>query len=162
MLEALLIGMIFMILSSSMYGYAGMENRYIKNKIHEDEAYYAAVTAVRMMVQEIMDHEAVKGSAAYQLTYGTGMKKRTVNLIFEAEDSDVMGEVDIPVDVWSEVEDDLLYLAAEVHVGEAKSTVRVQMRKEKEFDSMTGEPPEATEKVRWVPVVYETGGSHVQ
>ena len=162
MLEALIIGMIFMILSSSMYCYAGMENRYIKNKINEDEAYYAAVTAVRRMVQEITDHEAAKGSAAYQLTHGTGMKKRTVNLIFEAEDSDVMGEVDIPVDVWSEVEDDLLYLAAEVHVGEAKSTVRVQMRKEEEIDPMTGEPPEATERVRWVPVVYETGGSHVQ
>ena len=164
MLEVLVIGMAVMILTSVMYLYAGIEYRYALGKAEKEEAYYAAMSAVRLMEREVTEGEYAEGTAAYALTKGSGLKKYETELVFEADHTE--GEVKIPVTVWSEVAGNELYLAAEAGVGDKRTVVKLRMLKtEENIDAIVeNESVTATDSnaapaanVRWTPVAYENG-----
>ena len=168
MVEVVLVIMIFTILASSLYGLAGMENRRVMRNISEEEAYYAAVSAVRLMEKEVTSGEIEAGLPAYELIAGDGMKKRGAEICFEPDEPDGEGKaVRIPVEIWSERHGDELLLAAraEVHGVEKVVTMTLEKQKlvvEEEEDESEGtrtaspsEPEEALESAEvWVPVSY--------
>ena len=55
MVEAMVVVMMFTLLASTLYGIAGMRHKMAIRRIQEDEAYYAAVSAVRLMAAELAE-----------------------------------------------------------------------------------------------------------
>ena len=164
MLEVMAILMIVLLLVSTLYGIAGMRYRRALAKIQEEEAYYTAIAAVRMMAKEVVEEDADEGSISCMLTKGSGMRKKNTFIEFE---SDIDGEiVEIPVTVWSERNGEELILGAESGTGTASRTIRMQLKKEVEIQELPSENPwtEATPSnpviqtiIRWVPVSYQIG-----
>lgn len=161
LLEVMTVMMIILLLTSALYGIVGMEHRRSIRKVREEEAYYAAMAAVRMMGKEVAKGEAEEGAASDVLTEGMG--KRTAFLVF---DSETGGEkTELPVTVWSERDGENLILAAEA--GEANGTTIVTLRLLKEVDVLelpmehqwieaTPSEPVKEEVIRWIPIRYET------
>ena len=139
MVEVMAVMMIVLLLVSTLYGIVGMGHRRTLSKIDEEEAYYAALTAVRLMEKEVIETEAEEGTASYVFVQGSGMRKKTTCMEFE---SDVDGEIiEIPVTVWTERNGDELILGAESGTGAASRTVTMRLKKEEENS-------------RWIPVSY--------
>lgn len=165
MLEAVIAVMIFVMLASSLYALSGMEHRYVLSKMKEDEAYYAAVSAVRLMAQEVVSGDDSNGTAVQKLTSGTGMKKCRTSIVFEPKDSDetVSKAVEIPVTVWSKREKDELILAARAEVGGKTKVVTMKLLKTEDISEENVENREiakmasdsnAGEISKWVPISY--------
>ena len=73
MLEVMAILMIVLLLVSTLYGIAGMRYRRALAKIQEEEAYYTAIAAVRMMAKEVVEEDADERSISCMLTKGSGI-----------------------------------------------------------------------------------------
>lgn len=165
MLEVVVVMMIFMILASSLYTIAGMKHKKAVAEVSEDEAYYAAVTAVRMMAQEVIHGESDNGTAAYVLTRGDGLEKRWTKIRFIPEDREkVEREIEISVCIWSERNGDELLLGAEADAGGHTKSVTMRLEKKAEpaavmaddesmVTASASEPAEAIID-RWIPVSY--------
>lgn len=164
MLEVVVVMMIFMILASSLYALAGMKHRRVVSEVREEEAYYAAVSAVRMMAQEVVNRAFEDGTAADALTRGDGMEKRWTKIRFVPEDSEKPDrEIEIPVCIWSERDGDELLLGAEARTGGQTKTVTMRLvRKAEPVDlaeeellvkASASEPVDVTVS-RWIPVSY--------
>ena len=125
MLEVILVIMAGMILAASLYLLAGMEQRRVQAHVKEDEAYYAALAAVRMMAQEMMTGNDDEGTVYHALSSGNGMKKQTTRLLFESDELEE--PVQIPVTIWSKRNGDELVLAAEAESGGKTSIMTVRM-----------------------------------
>ena len=161
MLEVLAVLMIVLLLISTLYGTVGMGYRRTLAKIDGEEAYYAALTAVRLMAREVVKTEAEEGTASCALTQGSGMNKKTTVIEFESDED---GEtIEVPVIVWSDCKGDELILGAESGTGAASRTVTMRLKKEVEVLELSGEDQEieatASNPVkvtvsRWVPVSY--------
>ena len=143
MIEVLIIMMVFAILASSLYGYSGIKHRKVLAKVCEDEAHYAAVSAVRLMEREILSTNAEEGNAAYVLSYGDGMRKKRTYIAFESETGEK--EVQLPVTIWSERDGDTLVLEAEATQEKQTSLVKLHLIQKQITE---------TESC-WVPVSYE-------
>ena len=141
MLEVLVILMIITTLTATLYGAAGSSYRRTLSRVHEDEAYYAATAAVQLLAKEILSNDIDEETIAYELSSGTGMKRKMTNLVFQPEDEGE--EIRIPVCVWSECDGERLLLAAEVTCYGIKKQVTLQLKKK-----------ETETEERWVPVRY--------
>lgn len=67
MLEVMIIIMVFMVLAASLFASAGAINRRAVSRAANNEAYYAALAAVKLMAGEVMNHNNEVGSAANDL-----------------------------------------------------------------------------------------------
>ena len=152
MLEVLVILMIITTLTATLYGVAGSSYQRTLSRVHEDEAYYAAIATVQLLAKEVLSDDIAEGSIAYELISETGMKKRTTNLVFQSEDEEK--EIRIPVCIWSECDGERLLLAAEVTCYGIKKQVTLQLEK-KEPKKETETETEIETEEPWVPVRYD-------
>lgn len=143
LLEVMTVMMIVLVLASALYGLAGAEYRRIMGQVQEDEAYYTALAAVRLMAQEIKEHTEDENGAVCELICENGMKRRKTELLFEPEDGE-WNEYSKPVTIWSEWDHGTLVLAAEAETGKRTCLVKLKLRLK-----------ELEEKICWVPIAYE-------
>lgn len=115
MVEAMVIVMIFTLLASTLYSLAEMKHRMAIRRVQEDEAYYAAVCAVRLLAEELGDGE-------YEERISNGIELLGTEITFVPDDSD--GEmVSVPVEVWTERSGDELLLGAKAEYGTREKKV---------------------------------------
>lgn len=143
LLEVMTVMMIVLVLASALYGLAGAEYRRTMRQVQEDEAYYTALAAVRLMAQEVTEHTEDENGAVCELTCENGMKRRKTELLFEPEDGE-WNESSRPVTIWSKWDHETLVLAAEAETGKRTCLVKLKLRLE-----------ELEEEIRWVPIAYE-------
>lgn len=155
MLEVMVTLMIGLMLISTFYLLIRMEYLQVLAGIQEKEAYYAAVSAVRMMEEAVMYGEYEEGSAAYALTYGDGMEKYETRILFESDEEDDGRNVEIPVEIWSEREENELLLSARATRGGKIKVVSLRMVKIIEKFEDNVENYEETEL--WIPIEYNCG-----
>ena len=107
MLEVLVIMMVFMVFASSMFtSAAAMHQRGMRN-IAKNEAYHAALTAVRLMEEEI----SRGGAASDFLVKDGGMEPRETNItVMPVDGGDAFS---VPVTVASKRDGDRLILYGE-------------------------------------------------
>lgn len=132
LLEVLVVMMIVLTLTSSLYSLAGMKQRNAIGKIQEDEAYYAAVSSVKLMAEEVINGTCEEGTASYVLASGDGIGEIKSNIIFQPDNGDPSGEIVIPVTLWSERSGDELLISAEAESGEKRKIVTIQLLKTEE------------------------------
>lgn len=143
LLEVMTVLMIVLLLISTLYGMSGARYRKATERIQEDEAYYTALAAVRLMAREVMEYTENGNDVFYELTDEDGMERQTTELLFEPDDEG--GEtVVIPVTVWSIWENETLVLTAEAERG--KKTCRVKFKIHLEI---------MDEEMSWIPMGYE-------
>lgn len=143
LLEVMTVMMIVLVLASALYGLAGAEYRRTMSQVQEDEAYYTALAAVRLMAQEVTEHTEDENGTVCELTCENGMKRRKMELLFEPEDGE-WNEYSKPVTIWSKWDHGMLVLAAEAETGKRTCLVKLKLRLE-----------ELEEEIRWVPIAYE-------
>lgn len=125
MLEVLVIMMVFMVFTTTMFtSAAAMHQRGMRN-IAKNEAYHAALTAVRLMEEEI-----TKGGAASDfLVKDGGMEPRETNITVVPEDGSAAFSV--PVTVASKRDGDRLILYGEaVSDGQRKAVSMILVKQE--------------------------------
>ena len=133
MLEVLVIMMIFMIFASSMFtSAAAMHQRGMRN-IAKNEAYHAALTAVRLMEEEI----SKGGAASDLLVKDGGMEPRETNITVVPEDgSDAFS---VPVKVASKRDGDRLILYGEAVLDGQQRAVSMTLVKQESGDWIPSE-----------------------
>lgn len=135
MLEVMIVIMAFMIVSSSLLAVSAQARKRAARRAAETEAYYAAVTAVRMMAGEIMENEDPPGPVAMALETPPGLSvtAETLTVKVTGETAKEMPETfTIPVRVASEVSEDgnLLTLCAEAEVAGERQLVSLSLEKQ--------------------------------
>lgn len=124
MLEVMVLIMIFLLLSSSLLTTAVSGHKRAVASVRKEEAYCAALSAVRLMANEVMEHGEETGTVSERLLSGRGMKKRKTVLSFA---DDGVCEVSVPVTLWSERNGNELILYAEAELGGYSEMVSVMM-----------------------------------
>ena len=114
MLEVMVLIMIFLILSSSLLTTAVSGHKRAVASVRKEEAYCAALSAVRLMASEMMEHGEETGTVSERLLSGRGMKKRETVLSFA---DDGACEVSVPITLWSERNGNELILYAKAELG---------------------------------------------
>ena len=152
MLEVMVIMMLVMMMISVIYMLTGMEYRQVYGRVQEEEAYYAAVSAVRMMEQAVLSGECEEGSAADVLIEGDGMSRMRTKLVFDDENL-----VEIPVTIWSERDGEELLLAAEATCGKKTKVVTLRLVKSARWSEeiATASNGSRGETEKWIPAAYE-------
>ena len=153
MLEVLIVIMTVLLLTSAGYLLIGMEHRRVQSRIKEDEAYYAALAAVRMMAQEVLNGDDEEGTIAHELISGSGMKKRTSMMTFESDE--IENIIQIPVTVWTEHTGDELLLAAEAGSGANARTMTLLLKYIYKEDGYEDADSEVEHNKQWVLVSYQ-------
>ena len=120
MVEAMVVVMIFLLLASTLYGLAGMKHRMAIWRVQEDEAYYAAVSAVRLMAEELEDKE-------YKAKISNGIEPFGTEITFVPDDPDIEA-VSVPVEVWVERSGNELLLGAKAEYGTREKKVTLLLR----------------------------------
>lgn len=134
MLEVLAIMMVFMVFTTSMFTSAAAMNRRGLRTAAKNEAYHAALTAVRLMADEI-----INGGAASDLLSGDGgMGPRETCITVMPEDGS--GAFSVPVTVASQRDGDRLVLYGESVVDGQRKAVSMTLVKQESGD--------------WIPVEY--------
>lgn len=133
MLEVLVIMMFFMVFASSMFTSAAVIHQRGMRNIAKNEAYHAALTAVRLMEEEISKGGAVSDF----LVKDGGMEPRETNITVVPEDgSDVFS---VPVTVASKRDGDRLILYGEAVLDGQRKAVSMTMVKQKSGDWIPSE-----------------------
>lgn len=122
MVEAMVVVMMFALLASTLYGIAGMRHKMAIRRIQEDEAYYAAVSAVRLMAAELAE-----GGAEEE--FCDGMEPFYTEITFVPDDIET-DEVSIPVEIWADRSGDELLLTAKVKYGSIEKQATLLLRLE--------------------------------
>lgn len=135
MFEVMILIMIFLMVSSALLASASSDHRRAVESVRKEEAYCAALSAVRVMAEEVMENEGESGTLSEIFLSGRGMKKKTTEIVFE---SDERTEVSIPVTVWTRKDGDEVIIYAKAAIGEYSETVSVTMK----YSDM------------WIPVMY--------
>lgn len=157
MVEAMVVVMIFMILASTLYGISGIKHQMTIRRVQEDEAYYAALTAVRLMAEEINN-----GQCGDMIS--NGMESFETEISFIPDDADKEA-VSVPVEICTERSGEDLLLTAKARDGKKEKRVTLLLH----LDSGTGQAVihETADKIAdatmsdayedrwWVPVHYK-------
>ena len=117
MVQVLILIMIILMFLTSLFSYAGFRHRAALMRIQTEEAKYAAKAAVNLMEIEIEN-----GNTEWLIH---GLEKTETLLEFKSEDGNT--EVEIPVSIWIELEENEVYLFAEAGVGAQKEVVHAVM-----------------------------------
>ena len=157
MVEAMVVVMMFTLLASTLYGIAGMRHKMAIRRIQEDEAYYAAVSAVRLMAAELAED-------GLEEDFYDGMEPFNTEITFVPDDLEA-DEVSIPVEIRADRSGDELLLAANVKYGTGEKQATLLLRLEETVTEVIEDPKVVDEKVsssnahleyesRWVPLYY--------
>lgn len=158
MVEAMVIVMLFTLLASALYGLAGMKHRMAIHRMQEDEAYYAAVSAVRLMAAELAD-----GENEEQIS--NGFEPFHTVITFEPDDFETE-VISVPVEIWAERNGDELLLEAKAKCESVEKQVMLILYLEEMEIEITEKPEAAVEtatssnpsfeyKSRWIPIYYQ-------
>lgn len=127
MLEVMTVIAVLMAAAASMLMSASAMNRREIRKIEKNEAYAAAITAVRLMADVVINDGE---ESPYFLTLESGMTARETEIVVRPKDgSDILT---VPVTIWTEREDDCLILYGESAVGGQKETAALILKTEGE------------------------------
>lgn len=147
MLEVMIIIMVFMVLAASLLATAGAVNRRAVKRATNNEAYYAALAAVKMMAGEVMNTDNNQAnSAAYLLTSGSGLERTKCEIEIELNkplppDYIYLETKRVPVwvsskAIWKKEGSEpvgYLVLSAEATVGEQTENVSMTLKKQKSY-----------------------------
>ena len=127
MLEVLVMTMVFLVIAASLFASAAAVHRRAVERASKDEAYYAAVTAVRLMAGELMENSYRAGSAAAELMTAGGMDPVRTALSVTPDGGEV---VEIPVTVSSVIGSGgrFITLTAEAEAGGQKEQVSMTLQ----------------------------------
>ena len=114
MMQVLVLIMIILLFLTSLFSTAGFRHRAALLRIRKEEARYAAEAAL-----QLMENEIANGNTEW---IENGLKRTETILKFESEDGEV--QMDVPITIWADYEDEELYLFAEVEVGAKKERVQ--------------------------------------
>ena len=114
MMQVLALIMMISLFLTSLFSTSGFRHRAALLRIRKEEARYAAEAALQLMENEIANGntEWIEG----------GLERTETILKFESEDGEI--QLDIPVTIWADYEDEGLYLFAEVEIGAKKERVQ--------------------------------------
>lgn len=114
MMQVLALIMMILLFLTSLFSTSGFRHRAALLRIRKEEARYAAEAALQLMENEIANGntEWIEG----------GLERTETILKFESEDGEV--QMDVPITIWADYEDEELYLFAEVEVGAKKERVQ--------------------------------------
>lgn len=143
LLEVMTVMMVVLVFISALYGMSGAKYRRTLERVQEDEAYYTALAAVRLMAHEVVEYAEDENSVACELTAETGMKRQMTELLFEPDDEEE-DTVAMPVKVWSKWEKETLILSAEAESGKKTCRVKLKLCLETLDDER-----------HWIPIEYE-------
>lgn len=124
MMEVMVLIMLFLLLSSSLLTVAASGHKRAVTFVRKEEAYCAALSAVRLMANEVMEYGEEEGTVSELLLSERGMKKKKTELVL-AQDGEC--EVSVPVTLWTKRSGDELTLYAEAELGGCKETVSMMM-----------------------------------
>lgn len=151
MLEVMVVLMIVLLLVSILFASAGVRSRRARKNAAEEEAYYAAVAALKLMAGEVMEGDFESGTPASIIS--RGMAKRKTNIVFEPEDGSA--EVEIPVTVWSVRDETGLILYAECTVDGQKKVVSFSFERQSIAVAAEVATASSASQTVWIPVGYE-------
>ena len=114
MMQVLALIMMILLFLTSLFSTSGFRHRAALLRIRKEEARYAAEAAL-----QLMENEIVNGNTEW---IETGLERTETILKFESEDGEV--QMDVPITIWADYEDEKLYLFAEVEVGAKKERVQ--------------------------------------
>lgn len=134
MLEAMAAVMIFMVIGSVLCSAALAMERQAIRRVERNEAYDAALAAVRIMAGEVVDGSL--DSAAGILISEGGMEKTETELVVTPKDGSE--PFSVLVTVWSEWDGETLILYGESAVGGQSAAVSLTMRRQRMTDSDAG------------------------
>lgn len=125
MLEVMIIIMVFMVLAASLFASAGAINRRAVSRAANNEAYYAALAAVKLMAGEVMNNE--HGPAAVALTGSPGLSESETSISITTEDGETRN---VPVKISSKtVGSSYLMLTAKATVNGQTENVSMTLQK---------------------------------
>ena len=114
MIQVLILIMMILLFLTSLFSTSGFRHRAALLRIRKEEARYAAEAAL-----QLMENEIANGNIEW---IETGLERTETILKFESGDGEV--QIDVPVTIWADYEDEELYLFAEVEVGAKKERVQ--------------------------------------
>lgn len=124
MLEVIILIMVFLTLSASLLTTTASGHRRAVASVRKEESYCAALSAVRLMANEVMEHGEETGTISERMLSGRGMKKKETVLSFV---DDGVCKVSVPVILWSERNGNELILYAKAELGGYSEIVSVMM-----------------------------------
>lgn len=127
MLEVMIIIMVFMVLAASLFASAGAIHSRAVKRTNNNEAYYAALAAVKLMAGEVMNDE--NGVAAVTLTSGLDETETVISITTKEGTSR-----SIPVKIFSKaVGNRYLTLTAKAEVGGQTENVSLTLQNRKTY-----------------------------
>lgn len=114
MMQVLALIMMILLFLTSLFSTSGFRHRAALLRIRKEEARYAAEAAL-----QLMENEIANGNTEW---IETGLERTETILKFESGDGEI--QIDVPVTIWADYEDEELYLFAEVEVGAKKERVQ--------------------------------------
>lgn len=151
MLEVMAVIAILMAAAASMLVSASAMNRRAVRKIEKSEAYDAAVTAVQLMADAVMNGGEDGQFSSEAPALENGLEKRETRLV--AEPKDGSEAVAVPVVIWTERNGNMLILYAESAVGGQKEAVSLTLEAREE-EPIAATPSSASYGT-WMPVRYD-------
>lgn len=136
MLEAMAAVAVLMAVAASVLASVSAVNRREIRKIEKDEAYDAALAAVRLMADEVMEGGTDEDSAANVLAMENGLTAREAEIVITPKDGSE--PFSVPVTVRTERDDSRLILYAESVVGGQRKMVSLTLEALEEVE-MSGE-----------------------
>lgn len=125
MLEVMIIIMVFMVLAASLFASAGAINRRAVSRAANNEAYYAALAAVKLMAGEVMNNE--HGTAAVALTGSPGLSESETSISITTKEGETRN---VPVKISSKtVGSSYLMLTAKATVNGQTENVSMTLQK---------------------------------
>ena len=114
MLQVLVLIMMILLFLTSLFSTSGFRHRAALLRIQKEEARCTAEAAL-----QLMENEIANGNTEWS---EGGLERTETILKFESEDGEV--QMDVPITIWADYEDEELYLFAEVEVGAKKERVQ--------------------------------------
>lgn len=125
MLEVMIIIMVFMVLAASLFASAGAIHTRAVKRTNNNEAYYAALAAVKLMAGEVMNHE--NGTAAVALTGSPGLSESETSISMTTEEGETRN---VPVKISSKtVGSSYLTITAKATVNGQTENVSMTLQK---------------------------------